>query len=178
MYYIDKIIFQIFNSKKFKRCFKLTELRDKTVSARIKPSAKRIMENSKYSYGDAIEYFAFNILNKDEDMMQRLKHLKIESKHMESQMRANQIEIDLICQEMGIQANDDLLFADEIRKNVRAVIRWYKRQGAKYGSIENFMELRHKKLRPYADESGLEYDEFTKRVISEYNSKKREKSIR
>lgn len=155
---------------------KMSELRDKTVSARIKGSAKRIMENSKYSYGDAIEYFAFNILNKNEDQMQRLKILKIEAKQMESQMRAKQIEIDLICEEMGIKSDDDLLFAEEIQKNVKAVIRWYMRDKSIYKTIENFLELRKKKLRPYADESGLEYDEFSKRVISEFNSMKKEKS--
>ena len=155
---------------------KLEELRDKTVSARIKPSAKRIMENSRYSYGDAIEYFAFNVLSKNEDQMQRLKHLKIEKSQMEAQIRAKDFEIESICKEMGIKSDDDLIFAEEIRKNVKAVIRWYKRQGAKYGSIENFMQLRQKKLRPYADESGLDYEEFTERVISEHYSQRREKA--
>ena len=54
---------------------KLVELREKQVGARIKASAKRIIDESKYSYADAIEYFAFNVLNKNENEIQRLKHL-------------------------------------------------------------------------------------------------------
>lgn len=154
----------------------MSELRDKTVSARIKPRAKRIMEESKYSYGDAIEYFAFNVLNKNENDMQRLKHLKIESRQLQAQMKANQTEIALICKENGIQENDDVLFADDIKRNVKAVIRWYNRDKGIYKTIENFMELRKKKLMPYAEESGMEYDEFSKRVISEYNSRIKAKS--
>ncbi len=154
----------------------MSELRDKTVSARIKGSAKRIMEESKYSYGDAIEYFAFNVLNKNENDLQRLKYLKIQSRQLQAQMKANQTEMHLICKENGIHENDDLLFAEDIKKNVKAVIRWYKRDKGIYKTIDNFMELRKKKLKPYADESGMDYEEFSKRVISEYNSMNKSKS--
>ena len=153
----------------------MVELRDKTVSARIKPRAKRIMENSKYSYGDAIEYFAFNVLNKNEDEMQRLKHLKIESRKLQAELTAYQTEIELICKDKGIKPNDDLLFADEIQKNIRAVIRWYNREKGTYGTIPNFLDLKKKQIKPYAQESGLELEEFIKRVISAYNSKNKEK---
>ena len=153
----------------------MTELRDKTVSARIKPRAKRIMENSKYSYGDAIEYFAFNVLNKNEDEMQRLKHLKVESRRLQAELNAYQNEIDLICKDKGIRPNDDLLFADEIQKNVKAVIRWFKRKKSTYKTIEDFMELKNKQIRPYAEESGLELEEFKERVISAFYSKNKEK---
>ena len=149
----------------------MSELRDKTVSARIKGSAKRIMENSKYSYGDAIEYFAFNILSKNEDQMQRLKYLKIEEKRIEAQLRANQIEIDLICDEMDINPKDDLLFADEIKKNIKGVIRWYKREKGTYKTLENFLGMKSKRILLYAEDCGLELDEFNERVKSEYYSK-------
>lgn len=153
----------------------MTELRDMTVSARIKPRAKRIMENSKYSYGDAIEYFAFNVLNKNEDEMQRLKHLKIESRRLQAELTAYQMEIDLICNEKGIKPNDDVLFADEIQKNVKAVVRWFKREKRTYKTIENFLELKYKQIKPYAQESGLELEEFNERVISAYNSRDKKK---
>lgn len=152
----------------------MSELRDKTVSARIKPRAKRIMEDSKYSYGDAIEYFAFNVLNKNENDLQRLKHLKIESRQLQAQMKANETEIALICKENGISQNDNLLFAEDIKRNVKAVIRWYKRDKSIYKTIENFMELRKKKLNAYAVDSGMDYDEFSKRVISDYYSSNKE----
>lgn len=153
----------------------MSELRDKTVSARIKPRAKRIMENSKYSYGDAIEYFAFNVLNKNEDEMQRLKHLKIESRRLQAELNVYRIEIDLICKDKGIKPNDDLLFADEIQKNIKSVVRWYKREKGTYGTIENFLELKFKQIKPYAQESGLELEDFNERVISDYYSKNKEK---
>lgn len=43
------------------------EKRTENTGARIKPSAKDIIENSKYSYGDAIEYFAW-ILNNENSL--------------------------------------------------------------------------------------------------------------
>lgn len=149
----------------------MKELREKQVSARIKPRAKRIIENSKYSYADAIEYFAFEVLNKTEDKKQRLKNLKIENKNMNYEICRNQMEIDDLAQELGINPDDDLLFADEIKKSVRAVIQWFKREKSTYKNIDNFMSLKRKKILPYANECDLEIEEFEKRVISEYNSK-------
>lgn len=151
-------------------------LRDKAVSARISGRAKSIIDNSKYSYGDAIEYFAFNVLNKNENEKQRLKHLKIKERQLKAEMNATETEIDLICKELKINPNDDLLFAEEIKKNVIAVIRWFNKAKSTYKTIENFMELRREKMKPYAEESGMEYDEFSERVISEYYSRQKEKS--
>lgn len=153
-------------------------LRDKAVSARISGRAKRIIDNSKYSYGDAIEYFAFNVLNKNENEKQRLKYLKIKERQLKAQMNATETEIDLICKELKINANDDLLFAEDIKKNVSAVIRWFNRDKAIYKTIEDFVSLRRKKLMPYAEESGMEYDEFSERVISEYHSRQKAKAKR
>lgn len=154
----------------------MVELREKQVGARIKASAKRIIDESKYSYADAIEYFAFNVLNKNENEIQRLKHLKIESRQLQAQLIANDKEIELICKELDINKDDDLLFADNIKKNVKAVIRWFKREKSKYKTIENFLEMKGKRIRPYAEESGLDDDEFKERVISEFNSKNKEKN--
>ena len=148
----------------------LKEIREKQVSARIKPRAKRIIENSRYSYADAIEYFAFEVLNKSDDKMQRLKHLKVENKNMNYEMCRNQMEIDDLAKDLGINPDDDLLFADEIKKSVRTVIQWFKREKSTYNTIDNFLELKKKKIRPYANECNLELEEFEKRVISEYNS--------
>ena len=155
----------------------LKELREKTVSARIKPSAKRIMENSKYSYADAIEYFAFNILNKTEDKKLRLKNLKIENQKMNYEMCRNQMEIEDIAQELGINPDDDDLFAEEIQSSVRAVINWFKREKSTYKTIETFFELKKKRIKHYANECNLEMDDFEKRVISEYYSQEKQKKL-
>lgn len=152
----------------------MRELREKQVSARIKPRAKRIIENSKYSYADAIEYFAFEVLNKKEDKLQRLKRLKIENKNMNYDICRNQMEIDDIAKEYGINPDDDLLFAEDIKKSIGAVIRWFKREKSTYNTIENFFELKGKKIKPYAIDCNLELDEFKERVISEYYSKNKE----
>jgi 5-methylcytosine-specific restriction endonuclease McrA len=45
------------------------ERRTESPSARITLSAKRLIDNSKYSYGDAIEYFAFALLNKSTELV-------------------------------------------------------------------------------------------------------------
>lgn len=45
------------------------ERRTENPTARITLSAKRIIHNSKYSYGDAIEYFAFALLNNGEELV-------------------------------------------------------------------------------------------------------------
>ena len=36
--------------------------------------------------------------------------------------------------------------------------------------------MKGKRIRPYAEESGLDDDEFKERVISEFNSKNKEKN--
>lgn len=152
----------------------MKELREMQVSARIKPRAKRIMENSKYSYADAIEYFAFEILNKTEDKKQRLKNLKIENQNMNYEICRNQMEIEDIAKELGINPDDDILFADEIKKNVKSVVQWFKREKNTYKTIENFFQLKHKKIKPYARECNLEMEEFEKRVYSHYYSENKE----
>ena len=134
------------------------------------------MENSRYSYGDAIEYFARNVLHKNEDLTQRLKQLKIESRQLQAQMKANQTEMELISEELKVNPNDDLLFADEIKKSIRSVIRWFNREKQTYKTIENFFELKGKRIKPYADECGLNIEEFKKRVISEHYSREESKS--
>lgn len=150
---------------------KLVELREKQVGARIKPSAKRIIDNSKYSYADAIEYFAFNVLNKNENELQRLKSLKIESRQLKARLSAYDKEIELICNELDINPDDNLLFTNELKKNVKAVIKWFNREKRTYKTIENFIELKGNKIHPYAEESGLDDEEFKERVISDYYSK-------
>ena len=155
----------------------LKEMREKHVSARIKPRAKRIIENSKYSYADAIEYFAFEVLNKTEDKKLRLKNLKIQNQKMDYEICRNNMEIKDLAEELGINPNDDLLFADEIKKSVRAVIQWYKREKESYGTIENFFDLKKKKIKPYATECNLDMNEFEERVISEYYSQENQKKL-
>ena len=154
----------------------MKELRDVTVSARIKPRAKRIMENSKYSYGDAIEYFAFNVVDKTEDKRQRLKHLQIESRQMTTQLKAYEMEIDILSKELGINPEDDLFFAEEIRKSIKAVLRWFNREKKQYKTIENFLNMKTKKIKYYADESGLEHEEFVKRVISAHYARDKDQT--
>lgn len=156
---------------------KLKELREKQVSARIRPSAKRIMENSKYSYSDAIEYFAFQVLNKTEDKKLRLKTLKIENQRMNYEMCRNQMEIDDLAEELGINPDDDFLFADEIKKSVRAVIQWFKREKKTYKDIEIFLELKHNKLKHYANECNMKMEDFEERVKAEYYSQENQKKL-
>lgn len=45
------------------------EKRTQSISSRITLSAKKIIDNSKYSYGDAIDYFAFALLNKGNEIV-------------------------------------------------------------------------------------------------------------
>ena len=151
----------------------MKELREKSVSARIKPSARRIIENSKYSYADAIEYFAFNKVN-NEDKLMRLKHLKVETSRIERQMQLNQLEIDLISKELDINPDDDEIFAEDIKKNIKAVINWFNRTHIE--RLEDFFIIKESKIKPYAIECHLEYDEFKERVIKKYNSRKEDKS--
>ena len=64
----------------------MKEKRTARVSARIKPSAKDILENSKYSYSDAIEYFAYNIANKKQNKKIQLKMLNTDIKRYENEI--------------------------------------------------------------------------------------------
>lgn len=150
----------------------MKELREMQVSARIKPRAKRIIDNSKYSYADAIEYFAFNVLNKTEDKKLRLKNLKIENQKMNYEICRNQMEIDDIAKELGINPEDNELFAEDIQKSIKTVINWFNR--TTYADIDEFMTAKQSKIKEYSRECNLELDEFKKRVISKVNSKNKD----
>lgn len=153
----------------------MKELRGKSVSARIKPSAKRIIANSKYNYADAIEYFAFNIVNKNEDKIMRLKHLKSENKRYENKIKLNQMEIEDIAQELGINPEDDLLYAEDIKKAIKSILNWYSREKSTYRSLEDFLLMKEKKINNmYVSELNIDFDELKERVISKYNEKNKD----
>ena len=153
----------------------MKELRGKSVSARINPSAKRIIANSKYNYADAIEYFAFNVVNKNEDKIMMLKHLKSENKRYENQIKLNNMEIEDIAQELGIDPDDDLIYAKEIKNSIKAILNWYGREKSSYKSLEDFMQLKKKKINTmYVNDLNIDFDEFKKRVTSEYDEKNKD----
>lgn len=152
---------------------KLKELRDAQVGARIKPSAKRIIDESKYSYADAIEYFAFNVLGKEMDDRTRLKNLTIANKQMNYEMCRNQMEIDDIAERLGINPDDDEIFAEDIAKNVNLILNWFERTS--YGDIEEFLIIKEKKVKLYADECHLSINQLRDRIVKEYNSRQKKK---
>ncbi len=147
----------------------MKELRNAQVGARIKPSAKRIIDESKYSYSDAIEYFAFEVLGKTMDDRTRLKNLTIANKQMEYEMCRNQMEIDDISERLGINPDDDEIFAEDIAKNINAVINWYNRN--KIGMIEDFLIMKENKIKMYADDCHMSLNQFRERVTNEYYSR-------
>lgn len=148
---------------------KLKELREKQVGARIKASAKRIIDESKYSYADAIEYFAFKVLEKEMDDRIRLKNLTIANKQMNYEMCRNKMEIDDIAERLGINPDDDEIFAEDIAKSINAIINWYNRN--KIGKIEDFLIMKDKKVKMYAKDCHLSIEEFRERVTEEYYSR-------
>ena len=139
------------------------------VSARIKPRAKRIIDDSKYSFSDAIEYFAFEVLGKTMDDRTRLKNLTIANKQMEYEMCRNQLEIEDISERLGINPDDDEIFAEDIAKNINAVINWYNRH--KIGTIEDFLIIKEKRIKMYADDCNMSINQFRERVTEEYYSR-------
>lgn len=147
----------------------MKELRTAQVGARIKPSAKRIIDDSKYSYADAIEYFAFKVLGKEIDDRTRLKNLTIANKQMGYEMHRNQMEIDDIAERLGINPDDDELFAEDIAKNVNLIINWFGRSS--YGDIEEFLIAKEKKIKDYAEDCHLSLNQFRERVTEEYYSR-------
>ncbi len=153
---------------------KLKELRDAQVGARIKPSAKRIIDESKYSYADAIEYFAFNVLGKEIDDRTRLKNLTIANKQMNYEMCRNQMEINDIAERLGINPDDDELFAEDIARSINAILNWFERSS--YGKIEEFLISREKKVKIYANECHLSLNQLKDRIVEEYNSRQKKKN--
>ena len=148
----------------------MKELRTAQVSARIKPSAKRIIDsNPKYSYADAIEHFAFKVLQKGMDDKTRLKNLTIANKQMNYEICRNQLEIDDIAERLGINPNDDELFAEDIAKNVNLILNWFNR--SLYGDIEEFLKAKEKKVNFYASDCQLSTDDFKERILDEYYSR-------
>lgn len=147
----------------------MKELRNAQVGARIKPSAKRIIDDSKYSYSDAIEYFAFEVLGKTIDDKTRLKNLTIANKQMEYEMCRNQMEIDDISERLGINPNDDEIFAEDIAKNINLILNWFNRSA--YGNIEEFLIAKQKKIKMYADDCHMSLNQFRDRVVEEYESR-------
>ena len=132
-------------------------------------NAKRIIENSKYSYADAIEYFAFEVLGKTMDDKTRLKNLTIANKQMNYEICRNQMEIDDIAERLGINPDDDEIFAEDIAKSINAIINWFERTPIE--KIEDFLIIKEKKIKVYADDCHLSINQLRDRVTEEYYSR-------
>lgn len=59
------------------------------VSARCEPKAKMILKNSKYTYGDALNYFARLITHLKDDIRAEIQILKSEIKYYDNQIKRN-----------------------------------------------------------------------------------------
>ncbi|GAB6056795.1 hypothetical protein JCM15415_21110 [Methanobacterium movens] len=57
------------------------------VSARCDPKAKMILKNSKYTYGDAINYFARLITHRKDDIRAEIQILKSELRYCDNQIK-------------------------------------------------------------------------------------------
>lgn len=145
----------------------MREKRTEHVSSRIKPSAKEIMENSKYSYGDAIEYFAYNIANNKKSKQMELKMLNADIRRHENEIAIKTLEAQQIADELGVDLNDDELYADEIRNSIQTTLELYAKESSKV-SIEDFVDFKASYIKRHADKCNLELEEMQEKIKDAY----------
>lgn len=154
---------------------KMKEKRTEHTSARIKPSAKDIMENSKYSYADAIEWFAYNIANKKKSKQMELKMLNAEIRRHENEIAFKTLEAQQIADELGVDLNDDEIYADEIKNSIQTTLQLFAKESSKV-SIEDFVNFKASYIKRHADKCNLELEEMQKRIIdAHYKESKQSK---
>ena len=92
---------------------------------------------------------------------------------MEYEMCRNKMEIDDISERLGINPDDDEIFAEDIANNVNKIINWFERSSI--GTIEDFLIVKEKKIKMYAEDCHLSINQFRERVTKEYYSKLKKK---
>ena len=155
---------------------KMKEKRSEHITARIKPSAKDIMENSKYSYGDAIEYFAYNIANKKKSKQMQLKMLNADIRRHENEIAMKTMEAQQIADELGVDLNDNEIYADEIRNSIQTTLDLYAKESSKV-SIEDFVNFKASYIKRHADKCNLEFEEMQQRIIDAYYQESKQSKL-
>ena len=143
-------------------------------TARIKQSAVDIIENSKYSYADAIEYFAYNIANKKQNKKIQLKMLNADIKRYENEIAIKTLEAQAIADELGIDLNDNDIYADEIRNSIQTTLELFSKENSKV-CIEDFVDFKASYIKRHADKCNLDLEEMQQRIIKAYYNKQQTK---
>lgn len=154
----------------------MREKRTEHITARIKPTAKDIMENSKYSYGDAIEYFAYNIANKKKSKQMQLKMLNADIRRHENEIAMKTMEAQQIADELGVDLNDNEIYADEIRNSVQTTLELFARESSKV-SIEDFVNFKASYIKRHADKCNMELEEMQQRIIDAYYKQSKQSKL-
>lgn len=156
---------------------KMKEKRSEHVTARIKPTAKDIMANSKYSYADAIEYFAYNIANKKKSKQMELKMLNADIRRFENEIAIKTLEAQQIADELGVDIDDSDIYADEIRNSLQTTLDLYK---GKYTdiSIEDFVNVKASYIKRHADKCNLELEDMQQRIIDAFNKENKQTKLK
>lgn len=155
---------------------KMREKRSEHVTARIKPSAKDILANSKYSYADAIEYFAYNIANQKKSKQMQLKMLNADIRRHENEIAMITLEAQQIADELGVDLNDNEIYADEIRNSIQTTLKLFAKESSKV-SIEDFVDFKASYIKRHADKCNLELEEMQKRIIDAYYNESKQSKL-
>ena len=150
----------------------MSNKKDANVSTRTTQEVKDIIKNNGYTYSEALEYFAYHVIKTNKKDTIRLNNLKQQKKETQDQQLRLDDEILEIQSNMGYSEFDGIILTDEAKQNVQTTLEYFKREGYKYKSIDNFLDNAQKNDKNFVDSmvylSGLNKEEFNKIVINEY----------
>lgn len=164
------------------------EKRTVKTSTRITKTAQQIFAEQKgntdiYSYADAIEWFAREVIkDKRKQRELELKKLIKEKRELEYRLKYVNEEIEDIAKILNIDPDSKDLFNDELKTAINNVIEDYinyikpdyrKKDSKPLNiSIEDYMMFKEKNIKKHAEYCGYggeRVSEFEKEVIKEYN---------
>ena len=153
----------------------MKEKRTESVSARIKPTAKRIMQESKYNYSDAIEYFAYNLANKKQSKKMEYKMINTKIRRYENEIAYLTSERQQLADELEIDVDSEDFYADDISNSIQTVLYKFnkdKKNGDKTTrDIDEYVIMKSTYIERHAERCNLTLEDMQQRIVDAYHKK-------
>ncbi len=145
------------------------ETRQKRVSARVSEDTDNTIKANGLSYGDALEIVA-NMLKNEKSLLEyEYNKLKSENKTYENIIKANERRMKEIESEISKCDGFDLenpTLSREIINHTEI----FEKEKAKYGTIEEYINLKQRTIRQRCQMFGLSKQELENKLIERYQS--------
>lgn len=155
----------------------MKKTKTRRINARITEETYQIIKNSDYNFSEALDWFAGNLTNEDNQKYIQLKILEEETEFLRDKLLQNEVKIMEIQDDIGDKGITGKEYNKPVVRAVHNTISYYKRSYEEIYSINDFLETKEDYLKQNANRCGLKVEELKELVLNKYNEELNQKTL-